>query len=193
MVTPSGVSSVDAWVWILIAIAAAVVLVVVAWTALRRPRRRHRLQDRFGPEYDRAVEGRRRGRAERDLDGRVKERDRLEIRPLTPGARERYVRDWEALQSGFVDRPEVAIDGADSLVSQVMREQGYPVERFDEQADLVSVDHPHVVENYRAAHDTYERHTRQETSTEELRQALVCYRSLFDELVSVGDGETRSG
>jgi hypothetical protein len=183
----------DTWVWIVIAIAVAVILIAVLVLAARQRRRRHRLQERLGPEYDRAVEGERRGRAERGLDQRVKERDRLEIRPLSPAARERYARDWEALQSRFVDQPEVAIDGADSLVSQVMRERGYPVEQFDEQADLVSVDHPHVVDNYRAAHGTYERHTRESTSTEDLRQALVCYRTLFDELVSVGDGETRPG
>ena len=183
----------DTWVWIVIAIAVAVVLIVVVALAALQRRRRHRLQDRLGPEYDRAVEGERRGRVERDLDHRVKQRDQLEIRPLSPAARERYARDWEALQSRFVDQPEVAIDGADSLVSQVMREQGYPVEDFEEQADLVSVDHPHVVDNYRAAHGTYERHTRESTSTEDLRQALVCYRTLFEELVSVGDGDGRPG
>jgi hypothetical protein len=181
----------DAWVWVVIAIAAAIVLIVVALALLQRSRRR-RLRDRFGPEYDRAVEGQRRGRAERDLDRRVKERERLEIRPLSPGARERYVRDWEAVQTHFVDRPEAAIESADSLVTQVMREEGYPVDEFEDQAELVSVDHPHVVESYRAAHGTYDRHTRESTSTEELRRALVSYRSLFDELVSVGDGDTRS-
>ncbi|MGH9049671.1 MAG: hypothetical protein ACRDY4_08085 [Acidimicrobiia bacterium] len=180
----------DTWVWIVIAAAVAIVLIVAVLVVLRRPRRR-RLQERLGPEYDRTVEGQRRGRAERDLDERVKQHDQLEIRPLSPSARERYVRDWEALQSQFVDRPEVAIESADSLVSQVMRERGYPVERFEEQADLVSVDHPHVVDNYRAAHRTYERHSRQSTSTEDLRQALVCYRTLFDELVAAGDGDGR--
>jgi hypothetical protein len=177
-------------VWIVVAVAAAIVLIVVALAWSQQSRRR-RLRDRFGPEYDHAVEGRRRGRAERDLDRRVKERERLEIRPLSPGARERYVRDWQALQSQFVDRPEVAIESADSLVIQVMREEGYPVENFEEQAELVSVDHPHVVESYRAAHGTYDRHVRESASTEELRQALVSYRSLFDELVSVGDGDGR--
>jgi hypothetical protein len=185
----------ETWAWVVIAIAAAVAIIVIVMAVLAflQQRRRQRLREQFGPEYERAVEGQRRGRAERDLQQRVTEREHLEVRPLSPGARERYVRDWESLQSEFVDRPEVAIESADSLVTQVMREEGYPVDDFDEQAQLVSVDHPHVVENYRAAHGTYERHTREATSTEDLRRALVSYRSLFDELVSVGDGGRRPG
>lgn len=179
----------DTWVWVVLGIAAAVIVVVVVLALLQQARRR-RLRERFGPEYDRAADGRRRGKADRDLDRRVKQRERLEIRPLSPGARERYVRDWEAVQSHFVDQPGAAIESADSLVTQVMREEGYPVDDFEEQAELVSVDHPHVVEHYRTAHGIYDRHAREETSTEDLRKAFVSYRSLFDELVSVGDGDS---
>ncbi|HEX6312432.1 MAG TPA: hypothetical protein VF152_12525 [Acidimicrobiia bacterium] len=179
----------ETWGWIVIAVVVVIVIAAVVALAWMQRARRRRLRDQFGPEYDRAVEGRRRGRAERDLDQRVKQREEIDIRPLSDGARERYVHDWEAVQSHFVDRPEAAIESADSLIRQVMREEGYPVDDFEEQAELVSVDHPHVVENYRAAHDTYVRHTREKASTEELRQALVSYRTLFDELVSVGDRE----
>jgi hypothetical protein len=177
----------DAWVWVVIVVAAILVAVVVALVLSQR-RRRARLQERFGPEYDRAVEGDRRGRVERNLDQRVQRREELDIRPLEPGARERYRAEWQELQTRFVDEPAEAVDRADVLVSKVMRERGYPVEDFDEQAELVSVDHPRVVENYRTAHAIYVRKTEARASTEELREAVVAYRSLFDELLS-GDGE----
>jgi predicted nucleic acid-binding protein len=178
----------DAWVWVLIVVVAVVIIAIVAALIVRRRQRRHSLRERLGPEYDRAVEGQRRGKAERHLDERVKQREQLEIRPLSENARERYARQWSELQSRFVDRPESAVDDADALVAQVMREQGYPVEDFESQAELISVDHPHVVENYRSAHGTYVRNTQQRASTEELREAVVCYRSLFDELLSDSNG-----
>jgi hypothetical protein len=175
----------DAWVWIVIVVAAVVVVVaVVAALVFSQRRRRARLQERFGPEYERAVEGDRRGRVERELDDRLARREELDIRPLAPGARERYVAVWQELQARFVDQPAEAVDRADVLVSEVMRERGYPVDDFDEQADLVSVDHPRVVENYRSAHGTYVRKTEDRASTEELREAVVAYRSLFEELLS---------
>jgi len=178
----------DAWVWIVIAVVVAAVIVVVALVALQR-RRRSRLQGRFGPEYDRAVEGERRGRAERGLKDRVRRRDELEIRPLSSAARERYAAQWHELQARFVDQPEQAVGEADVLVSEVMRERGYPVDDFEAQAELISVDHPHVVENYRTAHGTHVRQGERRASTEDLRAAVVAYRSLFDELLS--DSEER--
>ncbi|MGI8796080.1 MAG: hypothetical protein ACR2IR_05795 [Acidimicrobiia bacterium] len=177
----------DAWVWVVI-VAAVVAVAVVGALVLSQRRRRARLQERFGPEYDRAVEGDRRGRVERDLDDRVRRREELDIRPLASGARERYAAQWHELQARFVDQPGEAVDRADTLVSEVMRERGYPVDDFDEQAGLVSVDHPGVVENYRTAHGVYVRKTQERASTEELREAVVAYRSLFEELLSE-DGE----
>jgi hypothetical protein len=174
----------DAWVWILIALAAILVIGAAAVWVLRRRRRRGALEERFGPEYDRAVEGGRRGKVERQLGQRLEHRDRLDIRALSGAAQERYSRRWDELQSRFVDQPESAVEEADALVAEVMRERGYPVDDFESQADLVSVDHPHVVENYRRAHAIYERHTQQRATTEELRGAVVRYRSLFEELVS---------
>jgi len=174
----------DAFIWVVIAIAVVAVIVVVALAYMQRRRRSH-LKEWFGPEYDRAVEGEeRRGRAERQLDDRMRRRKELDIRPLEPDARERYTAVWHELQARFVDQPAEAVDRADVLVAEVMRERGYPVDDFEEQADLVSVDHPDVVENYRIAHATYVRKTEQSATTEDCRKAVVAYRSLFDELLS---------
>jgi cytoskeletal protein RodZ len=171
------------WVWVLIAIAVVVVLGVVVWQALAR-RRTERLRDRFGPEYDRTIgtaENRR--EAESDLAAREERRDRLEIRPLSQAARDRYVQSWQAVQAQFVDDPSVAVASADSLIESVMAERGYPVEDFEQRAADVSVDHPQVVENYRDGHRLAEESANGNGSTESLRQAMRHYRALFEELV----------
>jgi hypothetical protein len=171
------------WLWLIIVIAAVVVVGVVAWFALKQ-RRRQRLRQDFGPEYERTV--RRTGderRAASELEQRRERRERLEIRPLAPAACKRYEDDWRAVQNRFVDEPVVAVRDADALVTDVMRERGYPMDDFDAQADLISVDHPGVVENYREAHAIYLAYDRGDASTEDLRQAMVYYRSLFEELL----------
>jgi hypothetical protein len=180
----------DAWMWIVLA-AIVVLVVVVAALIARRRRRRTRLQSTFGSEYDRTVDdvGKRR-RAEAQLSDRVEQRERLDIRPLSDAARERYGEEWTAMQLRFVDRPEAAVVDADGLVSQVMRERGYPVEDFEQQSDLVSVDHPDIVEHYRDAHGIYERQRGGTASTEDLRRAVISYRVLFDELLR--DGQTHA-
>ena len=182
----------DWWIWVLIGVAVVVVLALIAVGASTRRRRAH-LQDRFGPEYERTVEGAdRRREAERDLREREREHDALDIQPLSPSARERYQHDWEALQSKFVDRPQVAVTEADALVSAVMRERGYPVDDWEHKSALVSVDHPAVVEHYRTAHGISERSVAGSASTEDLRVAVVSYRALFEELVEDGgDGGGR--
>ncbi len=153
--------------------------------ALRR-RRRATLQQRFGPEYEREV--RERG-SERDADQHLGEvadrRDRLDIRQLEPAARDRYTRRWQAVQTEFVDRPGPALDEADQLVTEVMHDRGYPVEDFSDRAELVAADHPQVVEHYRTAHAVQHAHHGNSgaSDTEELRQAFVHYRALFEELV----------
>jgi hypothetical protein len=186
----------DAWVWILIVIAVVVVIVAVALLLARRAQRRRRLRDRFGPEYDRSVESARsRRKAEGELAGRADRRDELEIRPLTETARERYNLEWVELQARFVDRPVVAVTDADELVSQVMRERGYPVDDFESKSELISVDHPDVVQNYRTGHAIYAKTTDGSASTEDLRRAVVAYRALFEDLLadgSNGDERTRS-
>lgn len=175
----------DVWVWVLIAVVAFVVLAGVAVFFAQRHRRRRALRERFGPEYGRRVESASsRRKAEAELAGRASRRDKLNIRPLTESARQRYAAQWAELQSRFVDRPMVAVVDADELVAQVMRDRGYPVDDFESQSELISVDHPDVVQNYRAGHAIYAKTTTGEASTEDLRQAVVSYRDLFEELLA---------
>jgi hypothetical protein len=171
------------WAWILIAVGLLVVIGVAVFAADRK--RSRRLQGKFGPEYQRTVAehgGRR--EAESELREREQERDQLTIRPLSERSRERYHEQWEQVQSAFVDNPSGAVSQADRLVTEVLRERGYPVDDFERQAAIVSVDHPDVVSNYREAHTIYTSFERGDASTEDLRQAMTHYRALFDELLS---------
>ena len=174
------------WGWVLIAVAIVVLLALVVWSARSRSRSRA-LRERFGPEYDRAVTetGDRRA-AESELDARRRRREELDIRPLDPTARERYTEQWRSTQSKFVDAPSEAIREADALVMQVMGERGYPMENFEQRAADISVDHPNLVENYRAAHAISLANDHGQASTEDMRQAMVHYRSLFEELLDTG-------
>ena len=175
------------WAWILIVIAVLVVLALVAWTLSRR-RRTERLRERYGPEYDRAVrdEGQRRT-AEAELERREEKRRRLDIVPLSDAARTRYLESWRETQARFVDDPSSALADADRLVEQVMRERGYPMDEFDQRAADISVDHPQVVENYRAGHAISVANERGDATTEDLRQAVIHYRALFEELLGTRD------
>jgi hypothetical protein len=174
------------WLWIVIVI--VVVLIVLAAAMAARRRRTMALRERFGPEYDRTV-GAREGQraAEADLRGREREHARLDIKPLSEAARVRYTEEWQVIQQSFVDQPEEATTAGYDLVNRVMEERGYPMRDFDARADLVSVDHPDVVENYRVAHGIHERARQHQASTEDLREALLRYRSLFEELLRADD------
>jgi hypothetical protein len=177
----------DTWVWIVIAVVAAVVVLGIVWAATRT-RRTRALQDRFGPEYDRTVEqSRGRRDAERELREREKRHEQLDLRPLSPEARDRYVRDWQATQGRFVDDPTGAVAQADELVQRVMRDRGYPVDDFDQRAADISVEHPEVVEKYRTADGIARASERGEASTEDLRHSVRHYRALFVELLDVDD------
>jgi hypothetical protein len=179
-------------VWVLIIIAAVVVLAVIAMAA--RQRRTAALRERFGPEYDRAVEAREDRRlAEAELRDRERQRARLDIRPLPADMRVRFAGEWRDAQQLFVDQPAEAVVAADGLIYSVMEARGYPMGDFDAQADLVSVDHPGVVENYRFAHAIHQRSQAEQASTEELREALLRYRSLFEELLEADDGQAEVG
>jgi len=171
------------WAWILIVIAAVLVVGAIAWKALNT-RRRHGLQNRFGDEYDRTVaDAPSRREAEANLSEREKRREELDIRPLEPSSRDRYTSQWQSTQAAFVDDPEAAVTDADRLIQQVMRERGYPVDDFEQRANDLSVDHPDVISNYRAAHGIARANDRNNASTEDLRTAMVHYRALFDELL----------
>ena len=142
------------------------------------------LQDRFGPEYDRTVESRDgRRAAEADLRAREKQRAQFDVKPLPEATRLRFADEWRDVQERFVDQPTQATTAADTLITRVMEARGYPMKDFDAQAELVSVDHPDTVENYRFAHAVRQRSQTQQVGTEDLREALLRYRSLFDELL----------
>lgn len=160
------------------------VIVVIAAVLLMRKRKSQHLKEHFGSEYDRTIQQRGNPRlAEEELSQREKRVQSMEIHPLSAGARERYAEEWSMVQRRFVDEPAAAVNDADNLVNRVMESRGYPMSDFEQRAADVSVTHPKVVQNYRAARDIVARHGRGQSSTEDLRQAMVHYRSLFDELL----------
>ena len=168
----------------LIIAAIVIVALVVAGFVLMRRRRSEQLRSRFGPEYDRAVEEKgNRGKAEAELAAREKRVGKLDIRPLDPAARRDFMERWNEVQARFVDDPPRAVMFADALIAEVMSARGYPVKDFEQRAGDISVDHPEVVEHYRIAHDIASRHGRGEAGTEDLRQAMIHYRALFEDLL----------
>jgi hypothetical protein len=171
------------WAWAPIVVGALVVVALLVWRT-RTAHRTRTLQGRFGPEYDRTVEGAdNRRQAEAELAARAERRDALDIRPLPTAARERYVAEWQHARARFVDDPEGAVRESDMLIQSVMSDRGYPVEEFDQRAADVSVDHPRVVENYREGHRLARTSALGDGTTEDLRQAMQHYRALFDELL----------
>ena len=173
---------------LIIAVAVILVVGIAAWLFLRK-RRTERLRTQFGgAEYNRAVkeDGSRR-HAEAGLKERTERVESLNIRPLAPGDRARFVESWSRIQARFVDGPGGAVTEADQLLGDVMSTRGYPVSDFEQRAADISVDHPLVLENYRTAHEIAVRQTQGQANTEDLRQAMIHYRTLFEELV--GDPE----
>ena len=173
--------------WVLLAV--VVVLLVIIGVLVARQQRSRRLKDEFGPEYGRVVAERGDHRAaEKELADRRQRVGSFEIRPLDPADRERYLEQWAAAQRYFVDKPTAAVGEADGLVQRVMHDRGYPVdEDFERRTADISVEHPVVVENYRAAHGISIRAESGQVSTEQLRQAMVHFRALFDDLLAPGD------
>jgi hypothetical protein len=170
---------------ILVLVLIAVATGVVAWFVMRRQRSVH-LKRRFGAEYDRAViELGGRGQAEAELTKRQQRVARLEIKPLTPADAVRFSQGWNTLQSRFVDNPKGVVAEADLLVRELMAKRGYPMGDFELRAADISVDYPGVVSSYRAAQAIAVRDARGEADTEELRKAVVHYRTLFAELLGV--------
>jgi hypothetical protein len=171
--------------YIIVAVVLALVIVggLLALVFTRR-NRSARFQSQFGTEYDRAVQtlGSEK-KAQTEMDERQKHVDTLDIRPLSTNERDRYVADWNALQLKFIDEPGQAIVDADHLIMEVMQLRAYPVSNFEERAADISVNYPALVSNYRAAQEISLKNKQHEANTEELRQAVICYRSLFAELL----------
>ena len=174
----------DPKLWVLAAVV-IVVIAVVAWLYMRKRRNTTAsLRKKFGSEYDRAVLVHGTGRkAETKLEDREKRVEKLNLRDLTPAEHERFLKQWDSVQSRFVDSPKGAVAEADDLLSSLMKARGYPVSDFDQRAADISVDHPRVVENYRSAHEIALRVGKDAATTEDLRAAMIHYRSLFEELV----------
>ncbi len=172
---------------ILVLVLVLLVVAAIAAYVMAQANKRKRLQSTFGPEYDRTVEssGKRR-EAERELAEREERRRSLDIRPLPEQDRLAFADRWRSTQADFVDHPEMAVRQADLLVAEVMGRRGYPVGDFEQMSRDVSVDHAHVVDEYRAAHEISELNDRKQATTEQLRQAMVHYRALFTDLL--GDG-----
>jgi hypothetical protein len=171
-----------------IAIIVGVLLVLAAALAIsfsNKKRRTGRLRAQFGgKEYSRTVkEGGNQRKAEAALDQRAERVENLHIRPLAAADRDRFVESWARVQARFVDGPGGAVTEADQLLNDVMSTRGYPMSDFEQRAADISVDHPLVLDNYRAAHETALRQSRGQARTEDLRQAMLHYRTLFEELV----------
>jgi len=170
------------WI-ILLGILAVVLLAVAIGFVSQRQRQSKRLRQRFGAEYDRAVTEFGRNKAEAELKAREQRVEKLTIIPLAPADAARFTQAWTALQGRFIDNPKGVVVEADHLVRELMLKRGYPMGDFEMRAADISVDHPAVVENYRAAQAIAVRDELGEADTEELRKAVVHYRTLFDELL----------
>jgi hypothetical protein len=178
--------TIDTQTWIIIAAVVVLGLVALGAAFFYQKRQSHKLQERFGPEYGRTVNelgGRTKGESE--LKAREKRVERLEILPLAPPEAARFSEAWQALQGRFVDNPKGVVVQAEQLVRELMEKRGYPMGDFERRAGDISVDHPDVVANYRAAQAIAVRDQRGSADTEELRRAVVHYRALFDELLEV--------
>jgi hypothetical protein len=171
----------------IVIIIVAIVVVVAIIAGVMYDQRRRRLRQRFGPEYDRLVEETgSKAKAEAELASRQRRVAGLDIRPLDPAVRARYAENWAAVQEQFVDSPQDAVMAAQRLVMTVMQERGYPTEGGDQMVADLSVDHANVLDHYRAAYDISQRAADSQASTEDLRQAMIHYRALFQDLL----GET---
>jgi hypothetical protein len=173
-------------IWIAAAVVAGLVIIFAIAAGVRRSRSAQ-LRDHFGTEYDHTVQrAGSRTAAEQELVARAEEVKSFEIRPLSAAERDRYREEWRAIEQRFVDRPTTAVVEADELVADVMRARGYPMADFEKHAAHLSVKHPRVIDHYRAGHAVIDEHARGKASTEDLRQAMLHYRALFEDLANDG-------
>jgi hypothetical protein len=171
------------WIWIALGVVAALVAVGLIARGVRRTQT-DRLRERFGSEYDHAVKASRsRSRAEQELIARAEAAERLEIRSITASERERFRSDWANIERHFLERPTTAVVQADELIDKVLRAQGYPIGDFEKHAANLSARNPTLVAHYRAAHTVIDADRDGKASTEELRQALLHYRDVFEDLL----------
>lgn len=171
------------FIWVAAVVLAVVAVAAVGYVVLQQQRRSH-LRERFGPEYERMMaEHDNKREVEQELIAREQRHADLDIRPLPEESRENYANRWTEVQERFVDSPGFAVTEADQLVAAVMAERGYPTEDFEQRLSDLSVGHASTLDHYRKAHDISGRAARKAASTEELRQAMVHYRSLFEELL----------
>jgi hypothetical protein len=175
---------------VIVLVVVLVAIVVAAAIVIARRRRSQHLRSHFGPEYDRTVQMQGNpAKAEAVLLEREQRVKKFSLRPLPPADRERYAAEWAAVQRRFVDDPSMAVTQADRLVTTVMAARGYPMTDAEQREADLSVTHPNLVQNYRSARELTQRHAAGESSTEDLRQAMVYFRSLFDELLEVSKPE----
>ena len=176
------------WIWIAVGVVAAIIVIALLARGARRSRS-EQLREKYGNEYDHAVNAKgNRKRAERDLIEREQEAERYPIRPLTAAEGQKYRGDWQRVEQHFIERPTTAVVEADELVADIMRVQGYPMGDFDKHAAHLSVKHPRVVEHYRAGHRVMEG-APGGASTEDLRQSMLHYRALIEQLLNEGLGD----
>ena len=169
----------------LVIVVAVVVIAALVIVVYRRRRSQH-LKQQFGAEYDRAVlERGNPAKAEVELINREKRVQSFSIKELSPTMRDQFRQDWIQVQNRFVDDPAIAVNEADTLVNRVMAARGYPMSDFEQRSADISVTYPAIVQNYRSARVIVQRHSRGQAGTEDLRHAMVHYRSLFDELLGV--------
>jgi FtsZ-interacting cell division protein ZipA len=169
---------------IIIVVPVLVVVGIILGLIFSRRNRSQKLHEKFGDEYDHTLETMGNEKeAQKEMDERVKHVETLDIRSLSIEDRKRYMADWAVVQSKFVDEPGQAIGDADRLIMEVMQRRAYPVSDFDQRAADISVNYPDLVSNYRAARVIALKNEQNQADTEELRQAMIYYRSLFNELL----------
>ena len=181
--------SLDLPILVVLAFLVLAIFALLTWTTNQK-RQSAMLRERFGPEYNRTLqEVGDRKKAEAELVARAKRVEAFHIHPLSTEQRDQFLNEWRSTQAHFVDDPAAAVRDADRLVGQVMEKRGYPMGSYEQRAADVSVDHADVVENYRAAHKLAQQNERGQASTEDLRQAMVYYRRLFNDLLDTGETE----
>jgi hypothetical protein len=174
--------------WAAIIIFVVVALAFIGWMYSRSRRKPEELRQRYGTEYERAEKEYGKSEAEKMFEARERRVEEFNLQPLSPVQREQFANEWRSVQATFVNDPGKAVGEADRLLNEIMKTEGYPVEKFEERAADISVEHPDVVEKYREAHRIEQQHEQGKASTEDLRKAMVDYQALFESLVGSEKG-----